>query len=220
MTMFVDTLIGRIRDVKRTLTTIDGSRLDVLVANLTFLHDAVVASEQLLIEAADWTDLQPRSPFHDRLAEYYRSHLEEERDHVKWLRDDLKSVGVSLGVPNRLAMSMVGTQYYLLKHVHPATLLGYMAVVEGDPVPVDVVDLLESLHGKDLLRFVRFHAIKDIEHRKELFEVIDRAPEPLRGLITHSTENVLDHFVQAAATYRLIRPGPAVSGPDGIDTVR
>ena len=99
-------------------------------------------------------------------------------------------------------MSMVGTQYYLLKHVHPAALLGYMAVVECDPVPEEVVDLLERAHGKDLMRFMRFHALKDLEHRKELFEIIDLTPGQLRRLISDSTENVLDHFIQVSTTSR------------------
>jgi hypothetical protein len=128
--------------------------------------------------------------------------LEEERDHVIWLRDDLRSVGVNVGAPNRVAMAMVGTQYYLLKHVHPAALLGYMAVVEGDPVPEEVVDLLERAYGKYLMRFMRFHAVKDLEHRKELFEIIDLAPEQLHSLISDSTENVLDYFVQVSATWK------------------
>ena len=85
--------------------------------------------------------------------------------------------------------------------VHPAALLGYMAVVEGDPVPLEVVDLLERAHGKDLLRFVRFHALKDLEQRIELFEVIDDAPKPLRNYIEQSAENALDYFIQAAATW-------------------
>jgi hypothetical protein len=100
-------------------------------------------------------------------------------------------------------MAMVGTQYYLIKHSHPAALLGYMAVVEGDPVPLEVVDLLERTHGQDLFRFVRFHALKDLEHRTELFEVIDHAPQPLRGLISQSAENTLYYFIHAAAAWGL-----------------
>jgi hypothetical protein len=203
MSTFSDVLIRHIRDVKRASIAIDAGRLAVVIANLTFLHDSVVATEQLLKEAAESTDLLPRSPFHDRLSKYYRSHLDEERDHVKWLRDDLNSAGVSVGEADRLAMAMVGTQYYLLKHAHPVALLGYMAVVEGDPVPVDVVELLERAHGKDLLRFVRIHALTDLEHRKELFEIINQSPEPLYDLIARSADNTLDYYVQAAATWGL-----------------
>jgi hypothetical protein len=201
--MFSDVLLENIRDVKGRSATIDMSRLAVIIANLIFVHDAVVASEQLLIEAVESTDLLPRSSFHARLAKYYRSHLDEERDHVKWIREDLKSVSVHVPaeLPNKLAMAMAGSQYYLLKHVHPAALLGYMAVLEGDPTPIELIDSLEHAYGKQLLRFVRIHALKDLEHRKELFEVIDDAPESLRGLIAYSTDNTLDYMIEAVRTW-------------------
>jgi hypothetical protein len=98
-------------------------------------------------------------------------------------------------------MEMVGTQYYLLKHVHPAALLGYLAVVEGDPVPLAVVDSLEGLHGTTLFRFVRFHATKDLEHRIELFEVMDAAPESAKQVIAESAESVLAKLSQATVQW-------------------
>jgi hypothetical protein len=200
---FSDGLMRRIRDVKRLSVTIDPTTIDVVIANLTFLHDAVVASERLLIDAAAQAEALPRSAFHDNLAWYYRSHLEEERGHVTWLRDDLKSAGVAPGVPDRLAMAMVGTQYYLLKHVHPAALLGYLAVTEGDPTPIEAVEAQELLHGEKLMRFVRFHAVKDLDHRKEVFELINLAPAQLHSVISHSAENVLEYLVQAASSWKL-----------------
>ena len=96
--MLSDKLINHIRDVKRTSITIDAGRLAVVIDNLRFLHDSIVASEQLLTEAAEGIGSLPRVSFHERLAEYYRSHLDEEHDHVKWLREDLESVGVSMNV--------------------------------------------------------------------------------------------------------------------------
>jgi len=200
--MFANALAERIRDVKKASARIDVMSFDVLAANLLFMHDAVVASERLLVEAAEAADLLPRSPFHDRLSAYFRSHLEEERGELKWLQEDLGSANITPGVPDPLAMAMVGTQYYLMKHVHPAALLGYMAVVEGDPVPVDVVRVLERTHGKQLLRFVRLHAIKDLKHREELFEVIDLSPPLIRGLVVHSAENTLRYLVDAARAWR------------------
>lgn len=203
---FSTVLFENIRSVKQASATIDMGRLAVVIANLIFLHDVVVTSEQLLIEAVDSIGLLPESAFHPRLAQYYRSHLDEERDHVKWLREDLNSVGVNMAaaLPDKLAMAMAGSQYYLLKHKHPAALLGYMAVLEGDPTPMEVVESLEHAYGSKLLRFARIHAVKDLEHRKELFDVIDAAPESLHGLIAYSTENTLDYMVQAARAWAAI----------------
>jgi hypothetical protein len=215
--MFSDVLLGHIRLVKRTSITIDASRLAVFIANLIFVHDASVAIERLLIEAAESTDLLSQSSFHARLAKYYRSHSEEERDHVEWLREDLKSAGVKVPaeLPNQWSMVMAGSQYYLLKHAHPAALLGYMAVLEGDPTPVEMVDLLEHAHGQELLRCVRIHAITDLEHRKELFEVIDDTPESLHGLITYSANNTLDCLIQASRTW-CARPAVAATNEGAI----
>jgi hypothetical protein len=200
--MLSDDLLAHVRDVKRTSFTIDVSRPNMVIDNVIFLHDAVVASEQLLIEAVDAIELRPQNLFDARLRNYYRSHLDEERDHIKWVRDDLKSVGVVPGkLPNKWAMGMAGSQYYLLKHTHPAALLGYMAVLEGDPTPVEAIESLEHVYGKKLLRFARFHAAKDLEHRKELFEIIDDAPDSLVGLIAYSTASTLDYMITAARTW-------------------
>jgi hypothetical protein len=201
--MFSDVLLEHIRAMKQASFTIDASRRAVLIANVIFLHDSSVAIEQLLIEAAESTDLLPQSSFHTRLAEYYRSHSEEEHGHAEWLREDLKSVGVLVPaeLPNQLAMAMAGSQYYLMKHSHPAALLGYMAVLEGDPTPVEVVDSLEQAYGQELLRCVRIHAVKDLEHRRELFQVINDTPDSLHRLIAYSAGNTLDYMIAAARTW-------------------
>lgn len=207
--MFSDSLLEHIRNVKRGSFRVDGDRLSAVIANLVFLHDVIVASERLLIEAA--RSRLPRGSFDARLAQYYRSHLDEERDHVKWIREDLKSVGVTVPteLPNQLAMAMAGSQYYLLKHFHSAALLGYMAVLEGDPTPVEAIESLEEAYGKQLLRFARFHAVKDLEHRKELFAVIDETPKSLHRLIAYSTDNTLDYMILAARTWGMENKGAA-----------
>ena len=140
----------------------------VLVANLVFLYQVIVASENLmeiaLIESRDTA-----------LSQYLQRHAPEEKDHAKWLRKDLLTVGIDPDEAQliRAAAELVGTQYYLIHHRNPNALLGYMAVLEGFPLPLPVLEQLEKLHGKDLLRCLRFHAIHDQEHRIELFRVID-----------------------------------------------
>lgn len=149
----------------------------------------MTASERLLKEAAEEAT--------GRLKEYYVSHLEEEREHELWLADDLKSIGVNVKEipPIRLATEMAGSQYYLIKHGNPASLLGYMAVLEGFPMPMEIVEALEKLHGKKLLRTARFHAEHDQEHKIELFEVIDEIADTdiLRNAI--QTQLYINDFV-------------------------
>ena len=143
----------------------------VLVQNLVFLHGIMTASENLMYLAAQdakgW------------LRAYLLKHLEEERDHAKWMADDLKDEGVDISLPSIPAMELAGSMYYLIEHVNPVCLLGYMAVLEGFPANLEFVAELEKVHGKKLLRCLRYHAENDLEHRKELFNIIDKMDSPL-----------------------------------------
>lgn len=170
--MFSQEVINAITTVRSTAKFLDLKNTDILVSNLAFMQQVITASERLLQEAADEST--------GELREYYLNHLEEERAHEAWLADDLKSVGIDVKTlpMMRKAVEMAGSQYYLIKHVHPSSLLGYMAVLEGFPMPLDLVALLESIHGKPLLRTLRYHAEHDIEHRKELFKMIDKQARP------------------------------------------
>lgn len=193
MTKFSDELLELIRVVKK-MYLFDGSKREVVLGKLKFLFHACVASEDLLVDASVVALALPSNEFNDRLASYYQTHLEEEKGEVAVLLDDLASAKTTPGDPSKAVMAMVGTQYYMIKHVHPVSLLGYMAVQEADPTPINVVELLENLHGKALFRFLRMHAIKDLEHRKELIEVIDSVPEELRPIIYDSAKNALGYL--------------------------
>jgi hypothetical protein len=164
--MFHDELINEVSEI-RDRSPVDLSVRDNLIKNLIFAYQVITASERLLHEAAQEST--------GTLRDYYISHLEEERGHAEWLENDLKTQGVNVREQPliRVAVAMAGTQYYLIKHVDPAALLGYMAVLEGLPTSLEAVDLLEAMHGKELLKTLRFHAEHDLEHRKELFNVID-----------------------------------------------
>src|SRR5208282_4939709 len=198
--MFSGTLLMRIHQ-RKTAMVINCLRRELLIRNLEFLHSACVASEQLLLDAAGVADSLPRTPFNKKLSEYYHSHFEEEKGEISILVEDLAWAGVPPPPPCEFAMGMIGTQYYLIKHVHPSALLGYMAVQEADPTPVEVVEKFERLHGKDLFRFLRLHAIKDLEHRKELLYLINDTPIEFHDLITQSAENSLCYYAAAINTW-------------------
>lgn len=137
----------------------------VFRANLQFNYHAMVASERLLIEAVE----EARGELRD----YFFHHLQEERGHHEWLADDLAG---DTGPMNWHAAQLAGTQYYMVKHVHPAALLGYMAVLEGAPMPLAMVEELEARHGARVMRTVRYHAEHDIGHGAEVFDMIARLP--------------------------------------------
>jgi len=165
--------------------------LPTFVHNLIWMYQFMVASENLMVVAEKLAT--------GRLKRYLRTHLEEERDHANWLADDLATVGVDVTrLPlDRSAVELAGTQYYLIHHVSPVCLLGYMATLEGLPFPVKLCDDLEAIHGKDLVRCLRYHAENDLEHRKELFEVIDEINDPLIYENAIRTQYLMDERFRA-----------------------
>ena len=174
--MYIDMLsaeiIKIIKDLREQQAQVDIRDRKAFLLNMVFVWSVIKASERLLIEAAAESS--------GKLKDYYVSHLEEERNHEKWLAEDLKTAGIDVSsiAPIRLAVELAGSQYYLIKHHNPASLLGYMAVLEGLPYSIADVELLEKLHGKDLVRTLRYHAVNDVEHAKDLFNVIDEINSP------------------------------------------
>ena len=53
-------------------------------------------------------------------------------------------------------------------------------------MPEPAVEALEELHGKTLMRTLRIHATSDLEHRIELFALLERVPEALQQLVESS----------------------------------
>lgn len=159
-----------ITDIKLPIMNL--SKKDNFLKNLRFMYHLMVASEDLLKEAI------PISK--GWLNDYYVSHIEEERGHAKWLYDDLKG---DVGDYDLTAAACAGTQYYLIKHVHPIALLGYMSVLECHPMNLEIVSELEKLHGKELCRCLRFHAENDVFHGADLEKILGKVPAELENLV-------------------------------------
>lgn len=169
---FSEQVIAEISAARKDAPLFDPSNLTAVLSNLIFMQQVISASERLLKEAAYESDRKLRG--------YFERHLDEELNHAEWLHEDLKTAGIDTRkLPLvRAAVEMAGSQYYLIKHVDPVCLLGYMAVLEGFPADMRAVETLEQLHGKALFRTLRHHAQADLEHRKELFSMIDRVGAP------------------------------------------
>lgn len=172
-----------------------------MIDNLVFMHQVIIASENLLRTAIAACD---DTPFGRRLAAYYRAHLDEERGHEQWLAEDLASAGIDVAaMPLSLkAVEMAGTQYYVIQHVHAVSLLGYMAVLEGDPMPLETVAALEAAHGKALFRTLRYHAEHDIEHGKDLNEILGEVPQELMHHVINSANQTRHYLTEAAKEWR------------------
>jgi hypothetical protein len=157
------------------------------------LWQSVQASVPLLEWAGEQLDRWPSNPFTELLRDYYKRHAVEEQGHDEWLLDDLTALGVSeeeafLELPNRHIAAMVGSQYYLTRHYHPALLLGYLAFCEGHaPTPESLRELqARSATPPEAWRTYFFHAEEDPHHLDDLREVLDQVPmepAPLRQAI-------------------------------------
>lgn len=180
---------------------VNSDSIRCIMRNLRFLYSSVVASENLLSCAAEQLKKHTSGIYRDKILSYYLEHLEEERDHAKWLADDLAAHGVIIEHHDLDAMRMIGAQYYMIFHCSPYCLLGYMAVVEGVPTPLSEIEKLESIYGKKLFRFSRFHAIKDMEHKHDIFERINSAPPLISEQIGRSASITLDCIECAAKSW-------------------
>jgi hypothetical protein len=195
---FSSELEEMIRLRKRDFYYVNGDSILSIIENLKFVYAAVIASENLLSCAIEKLKVAEASAHRDGVLAYFIEHLEEERGHAKWLFNDLNGHGVELSDFDGDAMVMIGLQYYMIYHVHPYCLLGYMAVVEGTPTPISEIEKLEAYYGKKLFRFARYHSIKDEEHKTELFRQMDGIPKQFVEHIIKSANATLDCMSNAA----------------------
>jgi hypothetical protein len=117
------------------------------------------------------------------IAAYLGKHLEEERGHDEWLRQDLAAIGrdpdeVLTAMPLPSVAALVGSQYYWIRHYHPVCLLGHIAVLEGYPPDPALAEHIIARTGypRAGLRTLIRHAALDRRHRDELMAAIDGLP--------------------------------------------
>ena len=117
------------------------------------------------------------------LAPYLEQHIPEELDHDEWLLDDLQVLGrrrseILARPPSPTVAALVGAQYYWIFHYHPVVLLGYIAVLEGYPPSMAMIDQLVAGTGypREAFRTLIAHAELDPGHSEELDELLDDLP--------------------------------------------
>jgi len=178
---------------------------------LRAMHALTTASVPLLERAAaacarlddDWAPA---------LAAYFAGHAEDERGHDAWLLEDLATAGEPAGspLPPPLVVELAGSQYYRIEHRHPAALLGYLAVLEGQaPSPV-LAGALAARTGLPAAAFrtVREHADLDAEHLAEVERQLDR----LSLTAAQQTEVAVSALHTAGTLARLFHQLAADSG--------
>ncbi len=140
------------------------------------------------------------------LARYYASHAAEELHHDEWVLEDMTAFGMNRAeilarVPSPAIASLVGAQYYWMFHAHPASLLGYLAVLEGYPPSAEHLQEVQAEHHlpPETFRTLLKHAHLDPHHRDDLNDQLDRLPltEELTSLVATSAFHTMDSVGQA-----------------------
>ena len=148
------------------------------------------------------------------VADYLAKHVVEERGHCEWVLDDLAALGFDRAGEGARPLSfraaaLLGCAYTWSFEVHPAAILGFLAVFEGDPMTVPYLESVIARSGlpKEAFGFYLDHARIDPQHSADIFAAIEAvtAHEPGReeaislcALHTlHLTEQLLEAVLEA-----------------------
>jgi pyrroloquinoline quinone (PQQ) biosynthesis protein C len=174
---------------------------------LFMLHSIIRSSVPMMMAAGESARSRADSdPVAARIAGYYSQHAREEAHHDEWLLDDMVAIGMDRSevltrMPSPTVASVVGAQYYWIFHVHPVALLGYLAVLEGNPPSAKELKNITTQHGlpEEGFRTMFKHAQLDPHHRNELYEQIDELPlnDDQASLLTLSAFHTIDQLSQA-----------------------
>jgi len=148
---------------------------------LFLTHCIIRASVPLMAAAARVSrERGGQNDIYPRMDEYLSHHVTEEASHDEWLLDDMEVLGFERGevlrrVPSAAVAELVGAQYYWLHHADPVALLGYIAVLEGDPPREDELEAaaVRTHLPHDAFRTFISHAKLDPNHKQELDDFID-----------------------------------------------
>jgi hypothetical protein len=187
MLSFSNMMQSELRKVRETFAHPNLLDKGTILDNLLFMYQVIIASENLLYVAIARLEesYSKLTEYEKHLLFYFRDHLEEEKGHAEWLKADLAAGGLNVDDCNLWpeALEMAGSQYYLIHHAHPSSLLGYMFLLEAFPLDLETVAFLEEQHDPRLFRTLRYHSTHDPDHARLLAVVLDQTPVPLRQLV-------------------------------------
>lgn len=146
------------------------------------------------------------------LAKYLDQHVTEEMHHDEWLLEDIELLGFSRDavwrrIPPLDVASLIGAHIYWIQFVHPVAILGYIAVLEGDPTPEAAVLEAVAKSGlpREAFRTILIHSRLDPGHRDDFNAMLDVLPLTQE----HSTLIGISAFHTACAMNRIfaaVRP--------------
>jgi hypothetical protein len=184
-------------------------QLPQMFPEFLFMMHSIIRSSVSLINAAA-ISAQRRADDQDSVSQeivsYYTTHALEEAHHDDWLLEDIVATGadrsdVLARLPSPTIASLVGAQYYWALDVHPVSLFGYLAVLEGNPSSVKHLSKIRDKHGlpAEGMRTMVKHALLDPYHRDEIYAQLDELPltENLSELVALSAFHTIEHIAQA-----------------------
>lgn len=133
-------------------------------------------------------------------------HAREENAHDVLAVRDLEALGFKLNqfpeIPE--ARFLYQPQYYLVEHVDPICLMGYIFALEGVSATCGevVYDRLLKAHGKEATKFLKLHATEDHDHIEKAFNTIKGLSKEKQTLVEYSFEQSmtgLDRFFRKVA---------------------
>jgi len=154
----------------------------------SYLHQshAIIRATVPLMRAAIESLQLPQyasDPVAKSMIQYLEQHAEEETGHDQWILDDAEVMGLTRNDilnhrPSQIASQIAGVQYYWIHHFHPVALLGYIAVMEGEPSsPEFFKDVAQrnKLPVEAISSFL-YHSKLDPTHKADLDRFIDQLP--------------------------------------------
>lgn len=183
-------------------------RLNQLFPEFLFMMHTIIRSSVSLINAAGDSAAQrsDSDEVSQKIATYYKTHAQEEMHHDDWLLEDIIALGTPRSaalarLPSSSVASLVGAQYYWALHVHPVSLFGYLAVLEGNPTSLKQLDAIRKKHAlpPEGLRTMIKHARLDPHHRDEIYGQLDDLPltENQAALVALSAFHTIAQITEA-----------------------
>jgi hypothetical protein len=125
------------------------------------------------------------------------THAGEERGHDKMLINDLKSLGRNISEFDKspFTSALYQTQYYMIEHVSPSALYGFILLLEGVSLACGP-GLYEKVgaHFKNSTTYLKVHIEEDEDHVEQNLKAIE-------GMGQNHMKSIHENLVQTSRFY-------------------
>lgn len=169
---------SRLEELAKFVQTAPWENKSVYAAYMAQVYYYVRHSTRLLALAAARFTFE-ESAAHERFLE----HITEEIRHENLAELDVKALGFKLNNISEMSSttSFYLTQYQLVEHETPWSLMGYILTLEGLAVREgnSLYKKVTNLYGAKAGHFLKVHAAEDVEHVQNAMALIEQLPESI-----------------------------------------